>query len=132
MRPKPELAARICELPYDVMSSDEAREMAAIAGERRGIGCGGRRERARQCEQQAERGKTKVTAHAGHSTGRETVSAMVNAAARRRCTAPMAGMPELQSSQDVAGDSELVDEFHAHAALAGDELRHAADRVRAP
>jgi uncharacterized protein (DUF1015 family) len=29
LRPKPELAARICELPYDVMSSDEAREMAA-------------------------------------------------------------------------------------------------------
>ena len=28
LRPKPELAARICELPYDVMSSDEAREMA--------------------------------------------------------------------------------------------------------
>jgi len=27
--PKPSLAARICELPYDVMSSDEAREMAA-------------------------------------------------------------------------------------------------------
>jgi hypothetical protein len=25
LRPKPELAARICELPYDVMSSDEAR-----------------------------------------------------------------------------------------------------------
>lgn len=29
LRPKPELADRICELPYDVMSSDEAREMAA-------------------------------------------------------------------------------------------------------
>jgi uncharacterized protein (DUF1015 family) len=29
LRPKPELAARICELPYDVMSSAEAREMAA-------------------------------------------------------------------------------------------------------
>jgi uncharacterized protein (DUF1015 family) len=29
LRPKPELAARICELPYDVMSSDEARKMAA-------------------------------------------------------------------------------------------------------
>ncbi len=29
MRPRPELAARICELPYDVMSSAEAREMAA-------------------------------------------------------------------------------------------------------
>lgn len=29
LRPKPELAAQICELPYDVMSSDEAREMAA-------------------------------------------------------------------------------------------------------
>src|SRR5208283_1920986 len=28
-RPKPELAARICELPYDVMSSDEARTVAA-------------------------------------------------------------------------------------------------------
>src|ERR1043166_7048469 len=28
LRPRPELAARICELPYDVMSSDEAREMA--------------------------------------------------------------------------------------------------------
>jgi uncharacterized protein (DUF1015 family) len=28
LRPKPELAAKICELPYDVMSSDEAREMA--------------------------------------------------------------------------------------------------------
>src|ERR1700722_17202400 len=30
LRPKPELAARICELPYDVMSSDEAREIAAL------------------------------------------------------------------------------------------------------
>ena len=29
LRPKPELAARICELPYDVMSSDEARQAAA-------------------------------------------------------------------------------------------------------
>ncbi len=29
LRPTPELAAQICELPYDVMSSDEAREMAA-------------------------------------------------------------------------------------------------------
>ncbi len=29
LRPKPELAARICELPYDVMSTEEAREMAA-------------------------------------------------------------------------------------------------------
>jgi uncharacterized protein (DUF1015 family) len=29
LRPKPELAARICELPYDVMSSDEARETAS-------------------------------------------------------------------------------------------------------
>jgi uncharacterized protein (DUF1015 family) len=29
LRPKPELAAQICELPYDVMSSDEARAMAA-------------------------------------------------------------------------------------------------------
>jgi uncharacterized protein (DUF1015 family) len=28
LRPKPELAARICELPYDVMSTDEARTMA--------------------------------------------------------------------------------------------------------
>jgi len=28
LRPKPELASQICELPYDVMSSDEAREMA--------------------------------------------------------------------------------------------------------
>ena len=28
LRPKPELAARICELPYDVMSSAEARQMA--------------------------------------------------------------------------------------------------------
>jgi uncharacterized protein (DUF1015 family) len=28
LRPKPELAAKICELPYDVMSSDEAREIA--------------------------------------------------------------------------------------------------------
>src|SRR5579862_8922791 len=29
LRPKPELAPQICELPYDVMSSDEARTMAA-------------------------------------------------------------------------------------------------------
>src|SRR5262249_10364324 len=29
LRPKPELAGRICELPYDVMSSDEARAIAA-------------------------------------------------------------------------------------------------------
>jgi len=29
LRPQPELAARICELPYDVMSSEEARQMAA-------------------------------------------------------------------------------------------------------
>ena len=28
LRPKPELAQQICELPYDVMSSDEARNMA--------------------------------------------------------------------------------------------------------
>src|SRR5271156_3363369 len=28
LRPKPELAEKICELPYDVMSSDEAREIA--------------------------------------------------------------------------------------------------------
>lgn len=28
LRPKPELASKICELPYDVMSSDEARIMA--------------------------------------------------------------------------------------------------------
>src|SRR5688572_24604848 len=28
LRPKPELAQQICELPYDVMSSEEAREMA--------------------------------------------------------------------------------------------------------
>jgi len=28
LRPKPELAGKICELPYDVMSSDEAREIA--------------------------------------------------------------------------------------------------------
>ena len=28
LRPKPELAAQVCELPYDVMSSDEARQMA--------------------------------------------------------------------------------------------------------
>ncbi len=29
LRPRPELAARICELPYDVMSSDEARQVAS-------------------------------------------------------------------------------------------------------
>ena len=29
LRPKTELAAQICELPYDVMSSEEARQMAA-------------------------------------------------------------------------------------------------------
>jgi uncharacterized protein (DUF1015 family) len=29
LRPEPKLAERICELPYDVMSSDEAREVAA-------------------------------------------------------------------------------------------------------
>jgi uncharacterized protein (DUF1015 family) len=29
LRPKPELAGRICELPYDVMSSEEARALAA-------------------------------------------------------------------------------------------------------
>ncbi|MFO1475458.1 MAG: DUF1015 family protein [Verrucomicrobiota bacterium] len=29
LRPKPDLAPRICELPYDVMSSDEARALAA-------------------------------------------------------------------------------------------------------
>ena len=29
LRPRPELAERICELPYDVMSSEEARELAA-------------------------------------------------------------------------------------------------------
>jgi uncharacterized protein (DUF1015 family) len=29
LRPKPELAAQICELPYDVMSSDEARALSA-------------------------------------------------------------------------------------------------------
>ncbi len=29
LRPAPELAPQICELPYDVMSSDEAREIAA-------------------------------------------------------------------------------------------------------
>jgi uncharacterized protein (DUF1015 family) len=29
LRPRPELAGSICELPYDVMSSDEARELAA-------------------------------------------------------------------------------------------------------
>lgn len=28
LRPKPDLAAKICELPYDVMSSNEAREIA--------------------------------------------------------------------------------------------------------
>src|SRR6266436_4205979 len=29
LRPKPDLAARICELPYYVMSSEEAREIAS-------------------------------------------------------------------------------------------------------
>ncbi len=29
LRPKPELASRVCELPYDVMSSEEAREIAS-------------------------------------------------------------------------------------------------------
>ena len=29
LRPRPDLAERICELPYDVMSSEEARELAA-------------------------------------------------------------------------------------------------------
>ena len=29
LRPKPELAAQICELPYDVMSTEEARQIAA-------------------------------------------------------------------------------------------------------
>jgi uncharacterized protein (DUF1015 family) len=29
LRPKPDLAAQICELPYDVMSSEEARQLAA-------------------------------------------------------------------------------------------------------
>ncbi len=29
LRPRPELAVRICELPYDVLSADEAREQAA-------------------------------------------------------------------------------------------------------
>src|SRR4051794_10207068 len=29
LRPRPDLAAQICELPYDVMSSEEARQMAA-------------------------------------------------------------------------------------------------------
>src|SRR5438445_8366715 len=28
LRPAPELASQICELPYDVMSSDEARQIA--------------------------------------------------------------------------------------------------------
>src|SRR6185436_13584662 len=28
LRPKPDLASKICELPYDVMSSQEAREIA--------------------------------------------------------------------------------------------------------
>ena len=28
LRPRPELASRICELPYDVMSTAEARELA--------------------------------------------------------------------------------------------------------
>src|SRR5688572_9978184 len=29
LRPQPELAAKICELPYDVMSSEEARAIAS-------------------------------------------------------------------------------------------------------
>ena len=29
LRPRPELASQVCELPYDVMSSEEARQMAA-------------------------------------------------------------------------------------------------------
>src|SRR5262245_43857375 len=29
LRPKPDLAAQVCELPYDVMSSEEARELAS-------------------------------------------------------------------------------------------------------
>jgi uncharacterized protein (DUF1015 family) len=29
LRPKPDLASRVCELPYDVMSSEEARQVAA-------------------------------------------------------------------------------------------------------
>ena len=29
LRPRPDLAAQICELPYDVMSSEEARQIAA-------------------------------------------------------------------------------------------------------
>src|SRR5579864_589711 len=29
LRPKPELASQICELPYDVMSSEEARQIAS-------------------------------------------------------------------------------------------------------
>src|SRR6185436_8901938 len=29
LRPQPQLAAQICELPYDVMSSEEARQMAS-------------------------------------------------------------------------------------------------------
>jgi uncharacterized protein (DUF1015 family) len=29
LRPRPELASRVCELPYDVMSSEEARSLAA-------------------------------------------------------------------------------------------------------
>jgi uncharacterized protein (DUF1015 family) len=29
LRPKPELAGRVCELPYDVMSSEEARQLAS-------------------------------------------------------------------------------------------------------
>ena len=33
LRPQPELARQICELPYDVMSSEEAREMAAYESE---------------------------------------------------------------------------------------------------
>ena len=29
LRPRPDLAVRVCELPYDVMSSEEARHIAA-------------------------------------------------------------------------------------------------------
>src|SRR5678815_922243 len=29
LRPRPDLADRVCELPYDVMSSDEARQLAS-------------------------------------------------------------------------------------------------------
>jgi uncharacterized protein (DUF1015 family) len=30
LRPRPELAARICELPYEVMSSEEARVIRSV------------------------------------------------------------------------------------------------------